>query len=112
MRRGHQGRTDGNQAAIIDALRAEGLSVCSLAALGGGAPDLLIGSAGQTYLAEVKNGEKCPSHRMLTPDQRRWIGRWNGSAVIVLLDVSQATSWARRIAAAPGTHADVFGRVA
>ena len=99
MRRGHQGRTDGNQQAIIGALRDEGLSVCSLASVGGGAPDLLIGSAGQTFLVEVKNGGKSPSARTLTADQRRWVKRWTGSEVRILTDTDQATSWARTIAA-------------
>ena len=112
MRRGHQGRVDGNQKSIVGALRDEGASVQSLASVGDGCPDLVVGLAGKTFLIEIKNGEKSPSHRMLTADQVQWVERWNGSAVIVLIDVSKAVSWARRIAAAPGTHADVFGRVA
>ena len=109
MRRGHQGRTDGNQQAIIDALRAEGASVQSLASVGTGCPDLAVGLAGLTFLVEVKNGEKSPSARTLTADQRRWVARWNGSAVIVLLDASKARAWARRIAALPSLHVDLFG---
>ena len=101
MRRGHQGRTDENQTAIIDALRDEGASVQSLAACGAGCPDLVVGLAGQSFLVEVKNGLKVPSRRMLTDDQETWIKRWNGSAVVVLIDESKARSWARRIAAAP-----------
>ena len=61
MRRGHQGRTDGNQQAVIDALRDEGASVQSLASVGDGCPDLVVGARGVTYLAEVKDGEKQPS---------------------------------------------------
>ena len=110
MRRGHQGRTDENQTAIIDALRDEGASVQSLAACGAGCPDLVVGLAGQSFLVEVKNGLKVPSRRMLTDDQETWIKRWNGSAVVVLIDESKARSWARRIAAAPTTYAGVFGR--
>ena len=110
MRRGHQGRVDGNQQAIVGALRDEGASVQSLASVGAGCPDLAVGLAGQTFLVEVKNGLKTPSHRVLTPDQRRWIERWTGSEVRILTDTDQATSWARRIAAAPGTFTGVFGR--
>ena len=58
----------------------------------------------------MKDGEKRPSHRTLTPDQRTWIKRWTGSPVVLLLDEDKALSWARRIAAAPGTYAGVFGR--
>ena len=110
MRRGHQGRTDENQQAIIDALRAEGASVQSLSSVGAGCPDLLVGSAGKNFLVEVKDGEKCPSRRTLTPDQKKWIREWTGSAVVILLDAGKAKSWARRIAAAPSTFAGVFGR--
>ena len=63
-----------------------------------------------TYLCEIKDGDKRPSHRTLTPDQRKWIREWTGSPVVVLLDAGKALSWARRIAAAPGTFAGVFGR--
>ena len=110
MRRGHQGRTDGNQQDIIDALRDEGASVQSLASVGAGCPDLAVGLAGQSFLVEVKNGAKSPSARTLTPDQRRWVERWTGSDVVVLLDASKARSWARRITAAPTTYANLFAR--
>ena len=111
MRRGHQGRTDANHGEIVTALRSvAGVSVCSLAGLGFGCPDLLIGANGRTYLAEVKDGEKTPSRRSLTHDQKKWIREWTGSAVVILLDAGKAKSWARRIAAAPSTFAGVFGR--
>ena len=104
-------RLDDNHGEIVTALRSvAGVSVCSLAGLGDGVPDLLIGANGRTYLVEVKDGEKYPSARTLTPDQRTWIRKWTGSPVIILLDAGKAGSWARRIAAAPGTFAGVFGR--
>ena len=100
-------RVDANHGEIVTALRSvSGVSVCSLAGLGFGVPDLLVGARGLSYLCEIKDGEKCPSNRSLTPDQRTWIRKWTGSPVVVLLDVDQARTWARRIAAAPGT----FGR--
>ena len=111
MRRGHQGRTDTNHAEIVEALRSvSGVTVHSLAGVANGVPDLLVGARGATYLVEVKDGEKTPSRRTLTHDQVRWVKRWTGSAVIILTNTDQARSWARRIAAAPGTHADVLGR--
>ena len=111
MRRSHQGRTDANQGEIINALKGvPGVSVQSLASVGDGCPDLLVGAQGQTFLVEVKNGSMVPSRRTFTDDQRTWIGSWQGSAVVVLLDADKARTWARRIASAPGTHADVFGR--
>ena len=105
-------KIDDNHGAIVSALQAEGLSVQSLAGVGRGVPDLLVGARGLTYLVEVKDGEKRPSHRSLTPDQKLWIGKWTGSPVVVLLDASKARSWARRITAARGTYADLFGRTA
>ena len=77
------------------------MTVHSLAGVGCGCPDLLVGACGLTYLVEVKDGEKWPSHRTLTPDQVKWIEEWNGSPVVLLLDVGKARAWARRIAAVP-----------
>ena len=51
-------KIDDNHGAIVSALKAEGLSVQSLAGIGGGVPDLLVGARGLTYLVEVKDGEK------------------------------------------------------
>lgn len=111
MRRGHQGRTDTNHGEIVTALRSvSGVTVHSLAGVGCGCPDLLVGARGVTYLVEVKDGDKTPGNRPLTPDQKTWIREWNGSPVVILLDAGKAVSWARRIAAAPSTHADLFGR--
>ena len=104
-------KVDDNHGEIVEALLSvSGVKVHSLAGVGCGCPDLLVGARGLTYLCEIKDGNKWPSHRTLTPDQKKWIREWTGSAVVILLDAGKATSWARRIAAAPGTHADVFGR--
>ena len=102
---------DGTHGEIVEALLSvTGVTVHNLAGVGCGCPDLLVGARGVTHLVEVKNGKKPPSHRGFTPDQRRWIGRWRGSPVVVLIDAGKALAWARRIAAAPTTHVDVFAR--
>ena len=94
-------KIDANQPAIVEALLSvSGVTVHSLATVGRGCPDLLVGANGKSYLVEIKDGEKFPSRRMLTPEQRRWIERWTGSEVRILKDTGQATSWARLIAAA------------
>ena len=104
-------RIDANQHEIVESLLlTPGVVVHSLAGVGCGCPDLLIGARRQTFLVEIKDGEKPPSHRSFTPDQQRWISRWRGSAVVILTSATQARTWARQIAAAPGLHADVFGR--
>lgn len=76
-------KTDDNQTEIVKALRAHGCSVVSLADVGGGVPDLLVGKYGRNYLLEVKDGRKPPSKRTLTADQIQWHARWKGHACIV-----------------------------
>jgi len=47
-------RVDGNQTAIVMALRAHGWSVLSLSTVGKGCPDLLVGVQSLNILLEVK----------------------------------------------------------
>ena len=104
-------KVDANHGEIVEALLSvSGVKVHSLAGVGCGVPDLLVGAEGLTWLVEIKDGSKPPSHRSFTPDQQRWIARWTGSAVVELTSATQARMWARRIAAAPGTHVDLFGQ--
>lgn len=51
------GRVDNTQYEIVDALRGAGCTVWSLASIGGGMPDLLVGRAGVNYLLEVKSAK-------------------------------------------------------
>ena len=74
-------KIDSNQTAVVKALRAAGATVQSLAAVGAGVPDLLVGFQGKTILIEVKDGAKVPSERRLTPDQLVWHSRWRGGAL-------------------------------
>jgi len=71
-------RTDANQAELVKALRKVGATVQPLHAVGSGCPDLLVGFRGVNYLIEVKDGEKSPSQRVLTPDQVEWHHLWKG----------------------------------
>ncbi len=77
-------KVDANQKDIVAALRLAGCSVTSLATVGKGCPDLLVGYEGQNYLLEVKG-----PRGVLTPDQEDWHGDWCGSVSIVR-DVEQA----------------------
>jgi Holliday junction resolvase len=77
-------RVDSNQDQVVEALRAAGATVQSLAAVGQGVPDLLVGFQGQTLLIEVKNGRKPPSQRQLTEDQLKWHGAWRGGPVAIV----------------------------
>jgi hypothetical protein len=76
-------RVDQNQAAIVDALRSVGCSVVSLAAVGKGVPDLLVGLRSRNYLLEVKDGNKPPSARKLTEHQEAWHRTWAGQVLTV-----------------------------
>lgn len=81
----HRPRTDANHTAIVAALRTAGCAVQSLAATGGGVPDLLLSKNGHCCLAEIKDGEK----KQLTPDQEKWIANWK-SRVFILRSVEDA----------------------
>ena len=83
-------RTDANQEEIVKALRAVGATVQSLAAVGHGVPDLLVGYQGKTILMEVKDGTKSPSKRQLTEDQVKWIDAWSGGSVFIVDNVEAA----------------------
>lgn len=77
------GRIDANHAAIVEALRGIGASVVSLADLGHGVPDLLVGFRAQNLLLEVKNGDQPPSKRKLTTDEQRFFDSWRGLIYVV-----------------------------
>jgi hypothetical protein len=83
-------KVDANQADIVAALRAIGASVTPLHAVGNGVPDLLVGFRRQTWLIEVKDGNKPPSARRLTPDQQEWHASWRGGPVAIVEDAGAA----------------------
>lgn len=76
-------KVDATQAAIVAALRKAGCSVQSLASVGKGCPDLVVGIRGMNLLVECKDGGKVPSARRLTPDQCEWHIFWRGQVAVV-----------------------------
>jgi hypothetical protein len=64
-------RVDDNQIDVVQALRAAGAKVQSLAAVGCGCPDLLVAYKGRLYLMEVKQAGK-----KLTEDEAKWHRAW------------------------------------
>ena len=78
-----RGRRDANHNAIKEYAIALGFSVCDLADMGNGIPDLLLGMDGVNILVEVKDGNKPPSRRQLTPDENEWHAAWHGGVYIV-----------------------------
>ncbi len=89
-------KVDANQSRIVGIFRAMGCGVQSLAAVGGGVPDLLVGIKGRTVLVEVKDGTKPPSARKLTPDQVRWHGSWPDDVAVIESD-EQAIDFVARL---------------
>lgn len=76
-------RTDRNQSEIVSLFRQAGYSVQSLAQLGNGVPDLLLGRNGVNHLVEIKDGDKPASRQQLTADQSEWTERWKGKVWLV-----------------------------
>lgn len=69
---------DANHAEIVAKLRQCGVTVKSLAAVGGGTPDLLCGFRGKNCLLEVKSkGGK------LNQEQIEWHATWGGQVTTV-----------------------------
>ncbi len=79
------GRVDSNHREIVQALRDIGASVESLAGLGSGVPDLLVGFRGEDFLLEVKAAKG-----KLTDDQWKWHARWSGKKPNVVRSVEEA----------------------
>ena len=74
-----RGRVDQNQAALVRVARQLGASWVSLANLGAGVPDALVGFRGRTVLVEVKT----PTGK-LTPDQEQFLTTWRGEPVVIV----------------------------
>lgn len=85
------GRVDANHAEIVRALRAAGCSVLSLAAIGGGAPDLLVARNGRTWLFEIKDEKQSPSKRKLNALQVEFRVKWQGP--VHLIENAQTALW-------------------
>ncbi len=97
---------DANHDAIADALRACGYLVQSLAMVGAGVPDMLVGresrklvrNAGRIecnverdfVLLEIKDGSKKPSERKLTPLEEVWHAAFKGWPVFTVENAAQA----------------------
>ena len=87
MRRAN--RIDDNQNDIVAALRKAGATV-RVISQGEGIPDLLVGFRGETILLEVKDGNKPPSARQLTPAEQKFFNEWEGGLCMVVKSVEDA----------------------
>lgn len=89
-------RTDGNQTAVVAALRGAGCLVWVLSAVGKGLPDLLVMAPwGELWLVEVKDGSKPPSKRKLRPSQERFAAEWRRAPRLVVTSGQDAVSQLR-----------------
>lgn len=76
-------RIDDNHNEIVAALRQIGASVQSLASVGGGVPDVLVGYRERNIILEIKDGSKPPSRRRLTDAEAKWHSEWKGQVATV-----------------------------
>lgn len=87
-------KVDANHNDIVAALKKLGCRIQSLAAIGDGCPDLLVGvssvSGRRLVVLEVKDGTRIPSERKLTPAEEAWHRLWDGFPVHVVESVEQA----------------------
>lgn len=74
-----RGRTDATQKPLVAVAKKYGASWLSLANLGDGAPDGILGIHGHDFKVEFKTEKGT-----LTPDQRDFIRTWRGSPVYLL----------------------------
>jgi Holliday junction resolvase len=86
-------RVDINQKAIVEHLRAMGMSVFHLHEVGKGCPDLLAGMNGQTYLIEVKRDDKAS----FTPAQLEFQRTWKGAPVIRINNPQEAIDFVKNM---------------
>lgn len=101
-------RTDTTQAGITEALRAAGYLVQVLAAVGGGVPDLLIGTPwGELVLLEAKNSQG--RGRRLTEAQATWHMTWRRFPICVAGSPSEALAWLLRRQAAQDRRINLPG---
>ncbi|MCP5007959.1 MAG: hypothetical protein GY941_29095 [Planctomycetes bacterium] len=65
-----------------------GCTVAVTSAAGNGFPDIVVGRTDITgerknWLIEIKDGNKPPSERKLTPDQVKFHSQWRGQIAVV-----------------------------
>lgn len=87
-------RVDAAQPAIVDALRAAGATVTSLAPIGKGCPDLVVGYLGTTSLLEVKTARRrvVDPLKDLSPAELRWLAAWGGAPAHVVYTPDEAVA--------------------
>ena len=75
-------RVDDNQKEIVQSLRKFGCSVYIVSQLKGFC-DIVVGWRGYNYLFEIKDPNKPPSQRKLTPKEKEFHESWNGQVAVI-----------------------------
>jgi len=101
-------KVDQNHSDIVEVFRSyPGVSVFSIAAVGDGVPDLVVGMDGWTILVEVKVGRK-----KLNALQVSWHDSWQGTPVVIIRSPGDVhslvrnTRMARRVFGDPSPRAE------
>lgn len=91
-------KVDDNQPEIVKFIRSMGATVQHLHTIGKGCPDIAIGYAGLTMLAELKDGSKPVSAQKLTADEQKWHDDWKGGVYLIrnVKDAANAVSTLRK----------------
>ena len=76
-------RKDDNHNEIQKGLEAIGASVFDTSGVGSGFSDVVVGFRNKNFLLEIKDGNKPPSKRKLTPDEIDFKTTWNGQYNVV-----------------------------
>ena len=73
-------RVDANHSDVVEAFREAmpEATVFDASGAGRGFPDLVVGWRGKNFLIELKDPEKVPSARKLTPAQEKFKLKWSG----------------------------------
>jgi hypothetical protein len=87
-------RRDANERRVIDALRACGAYVKQIN--DEGFVDLLVWYRGHVLLLEVKDGDKPPSARALTPAEAKFHAEWPGQNLYIVNSEHEALDILKR----------------
>ena len=87
-------RRDANERRVIDALRSCGAYVKQIN--DEGLADLLVYYRGHTLILEVKDGDKPPSARALTPAEAKFHAEWPGTNLHIVTSEHEALDILRK----------------
>ncbi len=75
-------RKDANHVAVVKQLRKVGVSVLDIAVLKN-CCDIVCGFRGKNYLFEIKDPDKTPSQKKLTPGEETFHKTWSGQVNVI-----------------------------